>query len=59
MRTELHWSACAYPVDVESLGHLQQRMALREGIARGEMATVEGRILTYDEVKERMGRWLK
>jgi predicted transcriptional regulator len=30
-----------------------------EGIARGEMAAAEGRVLTHAQAKERMSRWLK
>jgi len=38
---------------------LQQRMAVLEGIARGEMAVVEGRVVTHAEGKARLARWLK
>jgi predicted transcriptional regulator len=38
---------------------LQQRMAVLEGIARGEMAVVEGRVVTHAEAKARLARWLK
>ncbi len=54
-----HGVPSAYLVDVESFERLQQRMAILEGIARGEMATAEGRVLTHDQAKDRMGRWLK
>lgn len=54
-----HGVPSAYLVDVESFEHLQQRMAILEGIARGEMATAEGRIVSHDQAKDRMGRWLK
>lgn len=30
-----------------------------EGIARGEMAVAEGRLLTHAQTKERLSRWLK
>ena len=40
-----HGLPSAYLVDVESYEHLQQRMNLVEGIARGEMAIEEGRTL--------------
>jgi len=54
-----HGVPSAYLVDVESFEHLQQRMAILEGIARGEMAAAEGRVLPHDQAKDRMGRWLK
>jgi predicted transcriptional regulator len=38
---------------------LQRRLALLEGIARGERAIAEGRTLSQAEVKRRMRRWLK
>jgi prevent-host-death family protein len=49
----------AYLVDVETFELLQQRMAVLEGIARGEMAVAEGRVVSHSEAKARMARWLK
>ena len=49
----------AYLVDVESFELLQQRLAVLEGIARGEMAMAEGRVVPHAEAKTRMARWLK
>ena len=37
----------------------EQRIVVLEGIARGEMAVAEGRVLTHVEAKARMARWLK
>lgn len=54
-----HGLPSAYLVDVESFERMQQRMAILEGIARGEMAVAEGRGLTHDQAKARMARWLK
>jgi len=54
-----HGLPSAYLVDVETFELLQQRMAVLEGIARGEMAVAEGRGVTHAEAKSRMGRWLK
>jgi len=54
-----HGLPSAYLVDVETFELLQQRMAVLEGIARGEMAVAEGRVVTPAEAKSRMGRWLK
>jgi predicted transcriptional regulator len=49
----------AYLVDVETFETLQRRMALLEGIARGEKAIEEGRTVTQAQAKRRMSRWLK
>ena len=54
-----HGVPSAYLLDVESFELLQQRMAVLEGIARGEMAVAEGRIVSHAAAKSRMGRWLK
>jgi len=54
-----HGLPSAYLVDVESYQALQQRMALLEGIARGEMAVAEGRVVGHAEAQVRMARWLK
>lgn len=54
-----HGLPSAYLVDVESYELLQQRMGILEGIARGEMAIAEGRVVTHAEAKTRMARWLK
>jgi prevent-host-death family protein len=54
-----HGVPSAYLLDVESFELLQQRMAVLEGIARGEMAVAEGRIVSHADAKARMGRWLK
>jgi predicted transcriptional regulator len=37
----------------------QQRMAILEGIARGEVAVAEGRVVSHAEAKARLSRWLK
>jgi prevent-host-death family protein len=54
-----HGLPSAYLVDVESFDAMQRRMKLLEGIARGERAVEEGRTLTHDQAKDRLGRWLK
>lgn len=46
-------------MEVESYNALRQRMGLLEGIARGEKAVEEGRVLTQAAARRRMGRWLK
>ena len=63
MRTELVTTlkreATELLSDVESYELLQKRMALLEGIARGEKAIEEGRTMTHEEAKHRLSRWLK
>lgn len=54
-----HGRPSAYLVDVESFEMLQRRMALLEGIARGEKAVEEGRTITHAQARRRMARWLK
>ena len=49
----------AYLVDVKTYDELQLRLALLEGVARGERAIAEGRMLSQAEAKARMSRWLK
>ena len=48
-----------YLVDVQSYERQQARMAILEGISRGEMAVAEGRVLSHADAKRRLGRWLK
>jgi hypothetical protein len=38
---------------------LQKRIALLEGIARGERAVEDGGVVTRAQAKQRMSRWLK
>ncbi|AJQ81352.1 type II toxin-antitoxin system Phd/YefM family antitoxin [Xanthomonas oryzae pv. oryzae] len=44
-----HGLPSAYLVDVASYERMQQRMAILEGIARGEMAVAQGRTLTHEQ----------
>mgnify|MGYP000948350896 CR=1 FL=1 len=54
-----HGMPAAYLMDVESFEAREKRMELLEGLARGEKAFSEGRILSNQEAKIRMKRWLK
>ena len=54
-----HGLPSAYLVDVESYQLMQQRMAVLEGIARGEQAIAEGRVAMHAQAKKRLARWLK
>ena len=53
-----HGVPSAYLVDVAAFDMMQDRMAILEGIARGERAILEGRTLTHAEAKGRMKKWL-
>ena len=54
-----HGLPSAYLVDVRTWHALQARMELLEGIARGERAVTEGRVLTAPQARKRLARWLK
>lgn len=53
-----HGRPAAYLVDVETYEKLNQRVAILEGIARGERAVEQGRVVPHAEAKKRMARWL-
>jgi prevent-host-death family protein len=53
-----HGRPAAYLVDVETYERLNQRLALLEGIARGERAIEQGRVVSHAEAKKRLARWL-
>jgi prevent-host-death family protein len=49
----------AYLVDVETFELQQRRLAIMEGIARGERDIAEGRTYTHEEAKKKLSKWLK
>ena len=53
-----HGRPAAYLVDVETYEKLNRRLAILEGIARGEQAIAQGRTVSQAEAKKRMARWL-
>lgn len=53
-----HGVPAAYLIDVRMYEDMQGRLKLLEGIARGEKAILEKRVLTHKEAKRRMARWL-
>ena len=53
-----HGRPAAYLVDVSTYERLSRRLALLEGIARGERALEQGRVLTHVQAKRRLARWL-
>ncbi len=48
----------AYLVNAEDFESLQMRVQILEGIARGEQAIQQGRVLTQTQAKRTMRRWL-
>ena len=54
-----HGLPSAYLVDVETYRLQQDRLALLEGIARGEVAIAEGRTVTQAQARKRLARWLE
>jgi prevent-host-death family protein len=54
-----HGLPSAYLVDVDDYDLLLSRMKLLEGIAIGENAIKEGRVVTHEKAKERLKKWLK
>ncbi|QOR39468.1 type II toxin-antitoxin system Phd/YefM family antitoxin [Billgrantia diversa] len=54
-----HGKPSAYLVDVEDYEFMQRRLALLEGLSRGERAILEGRTYRQDEAKEKMRKWLR
>ena len=53
-----HGRPAAYLIDVETYDALNQRVIILEGIARGERAIDDGRVVTHAEARRRMARWL-
>ena len=54
-----HGQPSAYLIDVDDYEMMQNRLKILEGIAKGETAVREGRVLDQTEAKEKLGKWLK
>lgn len=54
-----HGQPSAYLVDVQDYEFMQRRLALLEGLSKGERAILEGRTTSHEKAKERMRKWLK
>ncbi|WP_341664544.1 type II toxin-antitoxin system Phd/YefM family antitoxin [Vibrio sp.] len=54
-----HGKPSAYLIDVEDYEFMQNRLAILEGIARGERALADGDVVSHQEAKEKMAKWLK
>ncbi len=53
-----HGLPAAYLVDVNMFESMESRLSILEGIARGEKAILENRVLSHEDAKQRMARWL-
>jgi prevent-host-death family protein len=53
-----HGKPAAYLIDVQSFEMQQSRIKILEGIALGERAIQEGRIMTREQAKRRIKKWL-
>lgn len=54
-----HGLPAAYLVDVATYEEMNRRISVLEGIALGEQAIREGRVLTQAEAKRKLSKWLK
>ncbi len=54
-----HGKPAAYLMAVEAFDSLNRRLGILEGIARGERAIEDGRVVSHAEARKRMARWLK
>ena len=54
-----HGQPAAFLVGVEEFSRMQKKLEILDGIARGEKAILEGRVVPHEEAKKRMARWLE
>lgn len=54
-----HGKPSTYFVDVSDYEFMQNRLAILEGIARGERAIQEGNVLSHGKAQDKMSKWLK
>ncbi|MDW6002841.1 type II toxin-antitoxin system Phd/YefM family antitoxin [Vibrio mangrovi] len=54
-----HGKPSAYLVDVDDYEFMQNRLVILEGIARGERALADGKVVHHEEAKDKMSKWLK
>jgi len=54
-----HGQPSAYLIDVDDYEMMQNRLKILEGIAKGETAVREGRVIDHAKAKEKLGKWLK
>jgi prevent-host-death family protein len=53
-----HGKPSAYLVDADAYEMMENRMKILEGIARGERAILENRVVKHSEAKKKMKKWL-
>ncbi len=53
-----HGKPSAYLVDADAFVMMENRMHILEGIARGERAILENRVLKHSDAKRKMKKWL-
>ncbi len=53
-----HGKPSAYLVDADAFEMMENRMQILEGIARGELAILENRVLKHSDAKRKMKKWL-
>ena len=49
-----HGKPSAYLIDVEDYEFMQNRLAILEGIARGERALADGKVVSHQDAKDRI-----
>ncbi|WP_416885531.1 type II toxin-antitoxin system Phd/YefM family antitoxin [Marinospirillum sp.] len=54
-----HGQPSAYLIDVDDYASMQRRLAMLEGLSRGERAVLEGKTYSQKEAREKMDKWLK
>lgn len=54
-----HGLPAAYLVKVDMFDAMRERMKILEGIARGEKAILEKRLVSQAQAKKRLARWLQ
>ncbi|MBC8412687.1 MAG: type II toxin-antitoxin system Phd/YefM family antitoxin [Nitrospira sp.] len=53
-----HGRPSAYLVDADAYEMMENRMKILEGIARGELAILENRVIKHSDAKKIMNKWL-
>lgn len=54
-----HGQPSAYLVSVEDYEMMQERLNILAGLARGERAILENRMVTHAEAKKKLSKWLE
>jgi prevent-host-death family protein len=54
-----HGQPSAYLVDNQDYEFMQRRLALLEGLSKGERAILEGKTISHDQARDRMQKWLQ